>query len=59
VNSAEQRRIESLIAGKTKQEAEQLLASMPGIEQASIRWGEETKLLTNTEYIRVVAMYGI
>jgi Baseplate J-like protein len=59
VNSAEQQRIKSLIAGKTKQEAEQLLASMPGIEQASIRWGDETKLPKDTESIRVVGMYGI
>ena len=59
VKSAGQQRIKSLIAGKTKQEAERLLASMPGIEHASIRWGDETKLPKNTEYIRVVLMYGI
>jgi hypothetical protein len=59
VKSAEQQRIKSLIAGKTKQEAEQLLASMPGIEQTSIRWGDNTKLPKNIEYIRVVGMYGI
>jgi hypothetical protein len=59
VKSAEQQRIKSLIAGKTKQEAEQLLASMPGIEQASIRWGDETKLPKNSKSIRVVVMYGI
>jgi hypothetical protein len=59
VKSVEQQRIKSLIAGKTKQEAEQLLASMPGIEQASIRWGDDTKLPKHTESIRVVVMYGI
>jgi hypothetical protein len=59
VTNTEQQRIKSLIIGKAKQEAARLLASLPGIGQASIRWGDETKLPKNTEYIRVVLMYGI
>lgn len=59
VNGAEQQHLKSLITGKTKQEALQLLASLPGIEQASIRWGDDTKLPKNSKYIRVVVMYGI
>jgi hypothetical protein len=59
VKSAEQQRIKHLIAGKTKQEAARLLASMPGIEHASIQWGDEMKLPKHTESIRVVVMYGI
>jgi hypothetical protein len=54
-----QQRIKAIIAGKTTQEALQMLAALPGIEQASIQWGDDTKLPTNTESIRVVVMYGI
>jgi len=59
VNGAEQQHLKSLITGKTKQEALQLLASLPGIEQASIRWGDDLKLPKNSTHIRVVVMYGI
>ncbi len=42
-----QRQIKHLIAGKTTQEAQHLLASLPGVEQASIRFsgfGDDTRL---------------
>ena len=48
-----QQKIKTLIAGRTKQEALQLLASMPGIESAAIRWGDDSKLPKDTGYIHI------
>ncbi len=52
-----QQQIKQLIAGKTIQEALQLLAALPGIEQAAIRFngfGEETRLPKTTGYMHVM-----
>ena len=48
-----QQQIKTLIAGKTKQEALQLLASLPGIESVSIMWGDDSKLPKDTGYIHI------
>jgi hypothetical protein len=44
-----QEHIKALIAGKTKQQALQVLASLPGIEQVSISWSDDTKLPKNIQ----------
>ncbi len=54
VNNAEQQRIKSLLAGKTKQEALQMLFSLPGIEHVSIAWADDTKLPKNSKDIHIV-----
>jgi hypothetical protein len=51
-----QEHIKKLIAGKSKQEALQLLASLPGVEQSSIRFtgfGDDTRLPKNSGYIHL------
>jgi hypothetical protein len=58
----EQAHIKRLIHGKTKQQAVQLLATVPGIETASIissGFGDETRLPTDPRNIHVVVLYGI
>jgi hypothetical protein len=42
-----QEHIKALLAGKTKQQALHLLASLPGIERVSIAWSDDTKLPKN------------
>jgi VCBS repeat-containing protein len=57
---AQQEHIKHLIAGKTKPEALQLLASVPGIEQASIRWdgfGDDTRVPKNPTNIHLLLFY--
>ncbi len=49
-----QQQMKQLIAGKSKQEALTLLLSWPGIEQASIRWDEQTKLPESLNAIHFV-----
>lgn len=49
-----QQHIQSLIAGKTKQEALHLLYAFPGIEQASIAWADDTTLPKDSKYIHIV-----
>ncbi len=49
-----QEHIKTIIAGKTKQEALQILAALPDIEQASIRWDEETKLPESPNALQLV-----
>jgi hypothetical protein len=48
-----QEQIKKLIAGKSKQESLHLLASLPGIEHASIAWGDDTKLPKNVQNIHL------
>jgi hypothetical protein len=58
----EQVHIKRLIHGKTNQQAVQLLATVPGIETASIissGFGDETRLPTDPRNIHVVVLYGI
>ena len=49
-----QQQIKQRIAGKSRQEAIKLLLSLPGIEQASIRWDEETKLPESPNALHLV-----
>jgi hypothetical protein len=48
-----QQQIKTRIAGRTKQEALQLLKSLPGIESAEVRWGDDSKLPKNPGYIHL------
>ena len=49
-----QQHIKTLIAGKPKQEALHILFSFPGIEKASIRWEEQTKLPESLDALHLV-----
>ncbi len=51
-----QEHIKTLLAGKTKQEALQILGALPGIEQASIRWDEQTKLPESPNALHLVIL---
>jgi Baseplate J-like protein len=53
LSGATQQQIKSMIAGKTKQEALQILASLPGVERTSISWGDESRLPKNTGYLHI------
>ena len=48
-----QEQTKHLIAGKTKQEALHLLASLPGVERVSMQWGDDTRLPKDTGYIHL------
>jgi hypothetical protein len=48
-----QEHIKALIAGKSKQQALHLLASLPGIEHTSIAWSDDTKLPKNVQNIHL------
>src|SRR5258708_14102837 len=49
--------IKELIAGKSKQHALHMLRALPGIERASIRWGDDTKLPKDTRNIHLVLLF--
>jgi len=49
-----QQQMKQLIAGKPKQEALTLLLSLPDIEQASVRWDEETTLPESPNALHLV-----
>jgi hypothetical protein len=54
-----QEQIKHLIAGKTTQQAQTLLATLPGIESAAIHFsgfGDETRIPKTTGYIHVVVI---
>ncbi len=56
LSSTAQHQIKHLITGKTTQQALTLLASLPGIEQASIHFtgfGDDTRLPTQSRYIHI------
>jgi len=56
ISPAAQQQIKHLIAGKTTHDAQTLLASMPGVEQASIRlsgFGDNTRLPKNNGYMHL------
>lgn len=53
LSHSSQQQITRLIAGKTKHTALHLLLSLPGIEQASISWGDDTRLPKDSKYIHV------
>jgi len=51
-----QEHLKTIIAGKTKQEAIKLLLSLPGIEQASIQWDEQTTLPGSLDALHLVIL---
>jgi len=57
VGKAEQEQIKSSIAGKTKQAALHILQSLPGIEQASLAWSDNTKLPKDSNAIHLVFIF--
>jgi hypothetical protein len=59
LDTTSQEHIKTIIAGKTKQEALHLLASLPGIERVSMNWDERTKLPNTPSSIHIVMMYGL
>jgi Baseplate J-like protein len=59
ISNKEQERIKRLIKGHTKQEALHILASLPGIEKASMNWDDNTKLPRDSRYIHLVLIAGI
>jgi VCBS repeat-containing protein len=59
VTNAEQQHMQSLIEGKTKQDALHMLLSLPGIERASISWADNTTLPKDTRNIHIVLIYAI
>jgi VCBS repeat-containing protein len=57
ISSQSQQQIKHLIAGKSKDQAEQLLAALPGIESAAIRFTgftDEWRLPKNYSFIHVI-----
>jgi len=58
----EQQHIKSIIAGKTKENAMQLLSMLPGIERVSMQssgFGDESRVPKNVQYIHLVILAGI
>ena len=56
-----QQHVKHLIAGKTKEEALQLLFSLPGIESASIQWhgfSDEARIPKDTAHIHLLLIIG-
>ena len=54
VTPAAQEHIKKIIAGKTKQEAMQLLTMLPGIQNVSMQWDENTKLPKDIRNIHLI-----
>jgi hypothetical protein len=53
ISQKAQEQIKRLIAGRTRQDAETLLSTLPGVEQAKISWGDDTRLPKNSGYIHI------
>src|SRR6266566_661691 len=53
ISQKAQEHIKELIVGKTKQSAMHVLVSLPGVEQVSISWGDDTKLPKDSIYIHI------
>jgi len=58
ISDASQAYIKTLIAGRSRQEALHILMSQPGIDKASIQWGDDTKLPKDTTKIHFVVIYS-
>jgi hypothetical protein len=57
LSQREQQQIKNLIAGKSTQEAMRLLAFLPGVEHAAIRFtgfGDDTRLPKNSNFIHII-----
>jgi len=53
-----QEQIKRMISGKTKQAALHLLAALPGVAQASINWGDDSRLPKDSGYMHLVLFIG-
>ena len=53
-----QEQIKRMISGKTKQEALHLLAALPGVAQASINCGDDSRLPKDSGYMHLVLFIG-
>jgi hypothetical protein len=59
ISATAQQKIKQLIAGKTTQETERLLAAMPGVERSSIHFsgfGNDTRLPKQSRYIHIAVI---
>jgi hypothetical protein len=62
LSSTEQKHIKRIIAGKTKENAMQLLLSLPDIERVSMQssgFGDDSRVPKNVQYIHLVILAGI
>lgn len=59
ISDTEQQRIKRLITGRTYQDALRILHSLPGIENVSIAWDENTKLPKDPKYIHLILITGV
>ena len=59
LDAQSQARIKTIIAGKTRQEALHILASLPDIRSASIQWSDDTRLPKNPDNIHIVFFIGL
>jgi hypothetical protein len=59
ISDREQERIKRLITGRTYQDAQRILRSLPGIESVSIAWDEHTKLPKDSRYIHLALIAGV
>jgi hypothetical protein len=62
LTTKEQNNIKKILAGKTKEQAMQLLNSLPGIEHVSLQFtgfGDDTRIPKNLSTIHLVIFYGI
>jgi len=59
LSSEQQQHIKDLVKGKTYQEALHILVNLPGIENVSLAWDENTKLPKDAKYIHVLLISGI
>lgn len=61
LTSQEQEHIKTIMAGKTKQQALQLLYSLPGIESVSMQssgFGDDNRIPKDTKYIHLLIIYA-
>jgi Baseplate J-like protein len=59
ISQQSQQQIKHLIAGKTTLEAQQLVAALPGVESAAIRFsgfGDATRIPKTTRYVHVIVI---
>jgi len=62
LSSAEQNHIKKLIAGRTKEQAIELLSSLPGIERVALQssgFGDDTRIPKNLSTIHLLIFYGV
>jgi Baseplate J-like protein len=61
LSSKEQKHLKNMLAGKTKEQAMQLLAALPGIESIAMHssgFGDDTNLPKDLAHIRILVIYA-